>query len=422
MIAQSAQPSTKSEKKFLLTNSFWLLLGRGGSQVLALSLAIIVARSLGDVGLGQFTLVLTLLFIGNVFSTFGLDTLLIRSVAREPEKAPITAALIIQLTLSILFIVGVWLFAPTDTAGTGMRIYTFALLPLVITTASNAVLRAQERMSLYTTLQLLAAGYRLATAVLILAFGGGFLAIVWGLLVCQIIEAIAAGWAAGFDPASWLNSFRDDERSITNRLPSTHSVQQTFMAGLALAALTLFAILYQKVAIILLAYFGDAAMTGQFSAAMRLADVPRMVPYALAGALFPVMARGGEQAPSGRWFALLAIAFAGLALITHPTAAWIISLVFGNGYESAADILPILTWSLVPFVGVLYGSFVLVARNLESRVMLAHLSALLLAIALGTFGISRWGLLGLTGALVLTECAHAIILLTLSQRSLYATS
>ncbi|MFK7800095.1 MAG: lipopolysaccharide biosynthesis protein [Anaerolineae bacterium] len=420
MIAQPAKTPVRNSSKFLLANSLWLLIGRGGSQALALLLTIIVARSLGDVGLGQFTVVLTLVFIGNVFSTFGLDTLLIRAVARDPAKAPLSAVLTIQIGLSFLFIAGVWLLAPVDVVGRGMRVYSLALLPLAVTTACNAILRAHERMNVYTGLQLFAAAVRLAVVAGLLFSGAGFLAIMWGLLVCQLGEALAAGFTT-----AQLSKSTYSWATIKNK-PHTFELEQTFKAGLLLAALTLFAILYQRVAILLLAYAGDSAMTGQFSAALRLADIPRMVPYALAGALFPAMARNNgnssERSPSGRWFLLLGATFAGLALTIWPLSAWLHQLVYGAGYAAAAGVLPIVAWSLVPFVAVLYGSFVLVARNQEQQVMLAHATALILAIGTGLIGLARWGLPGLAGALVLTEVIHALILLTLARRSLHGSS
>ena len=91
-------------------------------------------------------------------------------------------------------------------------------------------------------------------------------------------------------------------------------------------------------------------------------------------------------------------------------------LIFGEGYKSAAHVLPTLTWSLVPFVAVLYGSIVLVARNQERCVMLAHGLALFLAIGLGSAGMVRSGLTGLALSLVITEAVHAVILVWMVSR------
>ena len=420
MIAKASAPDSRL---FWLTNSLWLLVGRGGSQALGFLLTIVVARSLGDVGLGQFTVVLTVVFIGNVFSTFGLDTLLIRSVARDPKSAPISAVIVIQLLLSLLFIGGVWGLAPADTLGWGMKIYSLALVPLAATTLFNAILRAQERMSVYTSLQLFSAGCRLAVIVGLLYIGAGFLTLIWGLLICQVLEAIATGWVTLHNQLSPINF----------QHPTFTPLLTTFKAGLVLAGLAVFAIVYQRAAVLLLAWFGDAALTGQFSAAMRLVDIPRMIPYALAGALFPAMARANYQLSIGnwqltinrstnRWFALLGVGAIGLAAVCWPLANWLTQLIFGDEYGPAASTLPILAWSLVPFVAVLYGSFVLVAINREIKVMLAHGTALILAVVIGYFGFTEWQLPGLAAALVATEMIHAIILLSLVRRSLHATS
>ena len=395
-----------SQPRFLLTNSLWLLIGRGGSQAMALLMTILVARRLGDAGLGQLTVILTIVFIGNVFSTFGLDTLLIRAVARQPKNAPLSAVFAIQITLSLLFIVGTWLFAPNNQVGNGSIIYSFSLLPLAVTTLFNAVLRGEERMNSYTLLQLFSAGCRLATVTLLLSLNAGFLPIVWGLLLCQTAEAITTG-------------------IVTTNICSTplagspytfDTLQTTFKGGFILALLTLFAILYQRVPILMLAHFGDAGLTGQFSAALRLIDIPRMLPYAVAGALFPRMAQQSKEALSGRWFLLMGLGMAAFALAIRPIAPWLVQSVFGDGYRSAATIFPLLAWSLLPFVAVLYGSMVLVARNQEKQVVLAHGLALLFAGLLGRFSLVRWGETGLATALITAESLHALILLSLARR------
>ncbi|MCA9926088.1 MAG: oligosaccharide flippase family protein, partial [Anaerolineales bacterium] len=80
-------------------NAFWLLLARLGGQALMLLFTVLVARRLGEVGLGQYAFIAAMLFVGNVFTTFGMDTYLIREIARAEREpfAPIGRALQLQL-------------------------------------------------------------------------------------------------------------------------------------------------------------------------------------------------------------------------------------------------------------------------------------------------------------------------------------
>ena len=57
------------------------LAARLGAQALGLLFTAVLARALGEAGLGQFAFISAVLLIGNAVTTFGLDTLLIREVA-----------------------------------------------------------------------------------------------------------------------------------------------------------------------------------------------------------------------------------------------------------------------------------------------------------------------------------------------------
>ena len=84
---------------------------------------ILVARYLGDAGLGQYAFIAAVMFVGNVISTFGMDTLLIREIAarRSADTPTLTAALLIQLALSLLFISIIFLTAADYPTGRRRR-------------------------------------------------------------------------------------------------------------------------------------------------------------------------------------------------------------------------------------------------------------------------------------------------------------
>ncbi|MCB0035135.1 MAG: oligosaccharide flippase family protein, partial [Anaerolineales bacterium] len=83
--------------KRIRLNSAALLAARVAQQGLVLLFTIVVARSLGEVGLGQLTFVMSVVYVGNVLSTFGLDTLLLREIAavRRTDNVPLASALVL---------------------------------------------------------------------------------------------------------------------------------------------------------------------------------------------------------------------------------------------------------------------------------------------------------------------------------------
>ena len=76
-------------------NTAWLAAARLGSQLASALMAILVARQLGQAGLGAYAFFSAVILTGNVLTTYGTDTLLIRELAgsRDPRSALLAAAL-----------------------------------------------------------------------------------------------------------------------------------------------------------------------------------------------------------------------------------------------------------------------------------------------------------------------------------------
>lgn len=154
------------------------------------------------------------------------------------------------------------------------------------------------------------------------------------------------------------------------------------------------------------------------AAALRLVEAARLLPAAVMGALFPVLARGGLA--SGRLqvagreefsyqLGLLGygvLAAVGLWLLAVP----LVGLLFGGGYETAVSLLKILAWGVVPFTISLPLSVEMVVAGREKRVLLATLAVLVGTAVLTTVGFVQYGLLGLAVGLVVGEWLLAVAL------------
>jgi len=141
-------------------NSLWLLIARLGSQAALALFTILIARQLGSAAFGEYAFVVTIVFIGNMVTTFGTDMILIRDIAARHDYSRLAPSLIIQLSLSALLI-AVTFFATTLAA---LKIYSLSLIPLAFFTVFTSMLRGQQRMDLYAILGM-------TTAVMQLFFG-----------------------------------------------------------------------------------------------------------------------------------------------------------------------------------------------------------------------------------------------------------
>ena len=95
---------------FMLKNIASTVFSHYTSQVIALITNILLARYLGGEGFGEYTLISSVFLIGNAFTTFGMDMILIRAFAVKIDPLLLGDGLIVQLLLSALYIAGVFIF------------------------------------------------------------------------------------------------------------------------------------------------------------------------------------------------------------------------------------------------------------------------------------------------------------------------
>jgi len=407
-------------------NSLWLLTARVSSQGLMFILTVLVARYLGEAGLGQYTFIAAVVFLGNVLTTFGLDTILIREVARRgtASATSLTAALGIQLGLAVLFIGGVTLASGwlrdspccASTKAVGLWVYSLSLIPLAFTTTFSASLRAYERMDLILALNLLSAAAQTGGAWLILSAGGGLIAVLGLLLAVQTLSAGLSGVMC----CGWLPGFALDLRV------SPTLAQHLLRQGIPLVLVAGFMVVYQRLGVLMLSWLAGDAATGWYAAAGRVTDALKMAHYAFFGAIFPLMSRlvvEGRPPGAGRdptalehklshislrfWLGFGLLAGVIITLLAGP----VVRLVYGQNYAPAVPALQILAWSLVPFAVNTHTFFWLVSRGKEISALKVSLVSVASTAVLHAMLIPSLGLLGACLATLVGEVIQAVLYL-----------
>jgi O-antigen/teichoic acid export membrane protein len=406
-------------------NTAWLAAARLGSQLVSALMAILVARQLGQAGLGAYAFFSAVILTGNLLTTYGTDTLLIRELARsrDPRSPLLAAALWVQIGLSAAFAAGVWLLGdhlPNQSGETilALKVFSLALFPLAFYSVFSAALRAWERMELYTLANLAAAGGQVVCAGLALALWNNLIALSLALLAGQTLGAITAGLLYRHA----LGGFALRERVF-------HEALLILRQGWRLALLGGFGFLSPRAAPIVLGLAAGATLTGEFSAAARLVEAAKLGHYAYFGALLPVLANqaGSRQvsSPAGaqrrsagkRDFSLVIL----LALSTLMALAlgWLakplVLLLYGKSFTTSAGLLPLLAWTLVPYTVTAKLSVDLVVKRQEGRVLTSLALGTLIAIPAYLLFTSRLGLSGAGLAALTSESITALTLISLAR-------
>jgi O-antigen/teichoic acid export membrane protein len=407
-----------SQRTRLGDNTLWLLLMRFGTQGLMVLFTLLIARRLGEVGLGEYAFVASALFLANVLTTFGTDMLLIREIAAGAGLAQLPAALVVQLTLSALFVGLIFVGAPalpgqSRAAVLALQIYSLSLFPLAFYTVFTAALRGKERMDLYTLLNLTVSFLQVAAVWLFVRPGGSVVTVALILLAVQLMAALLAGLLCLAQIPGFLRAWRFSWEQIASAIPAV------VRTSAPIALLGLLGMSYQKLSVYLLSLLAGAAMTGWFSAALRVVEASKTGHLAFFGALYPAMAQAhgastdeaqGPGVFAFSWRALLALTVAA-ALAVFFLAAPLVRWLYGSAFEPSISALKVLIWMLIPYTVSTYLSLAFLASGREGAVARALLVSLIALAGLSIWWIPRAGLGGASWSALAAESLQAILLL-----------
>lgn len=396
----------------IVRDAAWLLAGRVVGQGLMVLFTVALVGRLGLAGFGGYAYVAAVVFVANVVTTFGTDMVLIRDIAGGGPTTRWSAALAVQLLLSVLAMAIIWVAAPIGPGGSpavadGLRLYSLSLIPAAVFSVCSAGLRGARIMGWYAALGAAAAALQLGAALAMIPAGSSLVVAVSVLLAVQVVAA-AVAWIIC---AARVPAFR--------RLPP---ITRADIAGMTrssarIGVLGLLGVLYQRVGLIVLAGFSGPVATAWFAGAARIAEASKAGHVALFGALYPAMVGGraagaGQPSPDGlrgAWLltVLGAAVIAAVLVMVGPVA---IALLYGPAFAPSAAALAILALSVVPATIATHRSLELVASNREGQMVRALLASLTVLIALLAVLLPLAGWLGAPLAILGAEAFQAAAL------------
>ena len=391
-------------------NSLWILIARVSTQALGLVFVAVVARKLGVEVFGQYTVLASIVFIGNIFTTFGTDALIIRQIAQERRMTPLVSkALWLQICLSCVWclaavVIGVFLDFSFDFRA-ALILYNLSLLPLSLYSVVSSVLRAMERMDLFMGLNLCSMLLQML-GLIFLREGQiyGLLILCAWLFVVQVITSLI-GLGVG---RLYIPDFS---------LPMNFSFGEVFAlarSGWRLALFYPIGLFSQRLNVFVLTAVSGSSVTGWYSASARLVEGLKLGHFSLLNGLMPEMSRPisveRKKLMDLSLYGLMAWSFfvaVGVTLFAAP----IVTMIYGEAFEPSVMILKIVVWALVPYTFSSYFSVSLIMRGAERLVLNANLICLAASAFLYVVLISEFGVRGAAWAALILEALLASILL-----------
>ena len=380
----------------MLKNITWIVSARYVAQGLAVASNILLARYLGVDGFGEYALASSVLLIGNAFTNFGMDMILIRRLASENETSLLADGLWLQLSLSALYIAAVFLFGFFVPVPDSLKTYILTLLPLSFYSIFTIKVRAHQQMGIFSIFQVLTAFLQLLAVLFLWLLRGDVKTFVVTLFIAQ---TLVASWGFTYHVSRftlWHFSF---QRSMSLLKDSAR-----------MAVIGTLRLVYEKITIILLPSLAGLSMTGIFSAASRVMDAGKLGHFSAFTAMYPEMARDANFSKQLKGLRpLLGAAFL-ISILLFFFAEPIIRFLFGIEFLPAIFPLKILTWVVVPYVLVTYASLGLIALGFEKPILTSLLFALAALLALLAAFTPRFGLAGSAAAVLFAELLHAALL------------
>ncbi|HRW10751.1 MAG TPA: flippase [Caldilineaceae bacterium] len=317
--------------------------------VMSFLLQLLIARQLGVVSLGQYTIVLAYLHLCQVISELGLPTLLVRDLAQMPwlRRSYFYLTLRIQGIAALLVwagLIGATTVLPLPEITRTLLWIAGASLPFyAITSVCQMLFQSGERMEYVMVVDTSVNTSILGLSLGALLVGGDTRSLVAILVLTQMLSA-----ALGLYLVRRSALLSGPQEPVAWQWSMLWQRSGPFL-GLALADVML-----QRIDIVLLSIFAGELLVGIYSAAYNLLRVALKLIQNFWAALYPTLSRLYHQSPTHyrrltnfalhySLLALLAVAAIGVGIT--PV---LLQFVYGNDFLDSAHVLQILLWT-APF-------------------------------------------------------------------------
>ncbi len=399
------------------------ILGTGmGLRTLSQAMVfLLVARLLGSKGYGAFSATLALASVWSNFSGFGGHIILLRDVARDPDRFSKSFALTLTTvgigvlpTLSLYFFTAWWFLDQVSWS----LIVPLGLGELVLWPFANVTAYAYqgfERMG------------RSARMTLTPAFSRLVMALVFAVLILwqpKINRLILWGWlyAVASLFAVCYTSYRVFHDLGRPTWPGWEGFISHFRAGLPFSFLGSAQKLYLDADKFLLAKMTSLNIVGVYSAGYRFVDLTLMPINSLIAAAVPRLFRAGSEGTHQTLRAVLqllkpAVTYAIIIGIGLNVAAPLVLCLLGESFETAVSVVRWLAWlPLLTAPRLLLQSAFATGDKQETVMFVVFLGALI-NIVLNLWWIAHWSWKGAVAATYVAEISMIVIYLTLKKRT-----
>lgn len=358
-------------------NTFWLFSGQLISRLFRAAIVIYAARVLGAASWGAFSYALGIAAFLTIFSDIGINALITKETARNPElkNQYLSTAFFTKLGLLSIFVTGVIIFFPFLTnireASAIMPILIFVFAFDTLRDLGSALSRALEKMEIE-------AGINIFTNFAIAALGFLFLMLYPGSQSLAFAYALGSGLGLAAIFYTLRSHFKDLFKNFNKQL-----IKPLLATAWPFGLLGIMGAIMLNTDIIILGWLRPAAEVGYYSAAQKPIQLLYVLPALLATSIFPVMARFAKNEPEKaknileKYVSLTMLAAIPIAILGIIFAQPIMLLLFGPEYAPGIMAFKILMATiLIVYPSTLLGNAIFAYDHQKSFIVFVAAAAL----------------------------------------------
>jgi O-antigen/teichoic acid export membrane protein len=400
----------------LAANTAWLIGAQVVGKLASFAFIVIVARGLGTEQFGYFSFALSFVPLFLALGGFGLESTIIRGVARDPGRvsALFATGLALRTGLGIAGLLASLAVAPFLVEGgdafAAVAIVGAALLADELTGFVGTIFRAFERMKFHALAVVVNRIVSTVLAVAAVAAGGGL------VVVCLTYLAGSVG-ALAFAAALLRRAFAPIDVRAVSRAEARELARKGGPLGLAGILNTgVF-----RIDSVLLQAIRGAVEVGLYGVAYRLFESLLFLAWSLGNAALPRLSRGRQPSDLRRLLVVTvaaALAFYLAFVAAVPFAStWIVTTLFSARYEDAAPAVALLIGATAPYAVAYLSRIAAIALGLMREVAVIAAMTFALNVGLNLYAIPEWGFEGAAGVTLATALVEAILLTALVARA-----
>jgi O-antigen/teichoic acid export membrane protein len=391
-------------------NTTYLYVGEVILKASGFLLTVLVARWLGGEELGKWAVAISVMMILGTLLDLGVNMFSVRelTVGGADPSALATWSLILKLwggvgSLGVLFSLVFFGWVPAEIFGLLTLLFAASLLQAVGSIYAT-YLRAREEMVYEGILKMFQASFQALVGYCMLRLGFRLIALAWMILFMGVVNLCAYSL---LNRKKRFLSFRRPPHFVPNLEALRRCLPFTF--------LLFFGVIYFRIDMLILRFFWDNRIVGEYAAAYRLLEGVLLLPWAFSSVFYPRLGRVASSSTDlFRDTAELGLKYAfvlglPIGMLGFYLARPLVISIYGDLYEGSVPAFQILVFTVpVIFLSAVTSTIINVGSSPAVNAWIA-LIMVVENIGLNLLGIPRWGILAASVATLSTELSGLIL-------------